>query len=157
MFPAWEHWSKMGLDTTYDCWHGAYSAFTRWRTKLAEIAGYLVLPLPGEVKPGETYQRDPRLTYPVTFIDWGHVTEDNLYGKWEKTPDDPLIVLIAHSDCDGLIYPEQASPLADRLEQLLPLLEGDGGGHIGDYRSKTQEFITGLREAIADGQPVEFL
>src|SRR5437016_2133419 len=29
----------MGLDTTHDCWHGAYSAFMRWRTKLAEVAG----------------------------------------------------------------------------------------------------------------------
>jgi hypothetical protein len=30
----------MGLDTTHDCWHGAYSAFMRWRRKLAEVAGY---------------------------------------------------------------------------------------------------------------------
>ena len=30
----------MGLDTTHDCWHGAYLAFSRWRDQLAEVAGY---------------------------------------------------------------------------------------------------------------------
>ncbi len=30
----------MGLDTSHDCWHGAYSAVTRWRNTVAEIAGY---------------------------------------------------------------------------------------------------------------------
>ena len=29
----------MGLDTTHDCWHGAYSAFMRWRQEIARIAG----------------------------------------------------------------------------------------------------------------------
>lgn len=30
----------MGLDVSHDAWHGAYSAFTRWRNCLAEDAGY---------------------------------------------------------------------------------------------------------------------
>jgi len=25
----------MGLDTSHDAWHGAYSAFMRWRTEIA--------------------------------------------------------------------------------------------------------------------------
>jgi len=29
----------MGLDTTHGCWHGAYSAFHRWRAGLANAAG----------------------------------------------------------------------------------------------------------------------
>ena len=30
----------MGLHTTHGCWRGAYSAFMRWRMKLAEVAGF---------------------------------------------------------------------------------------------------------------------
>jgi hypothetical protein len=29
----------MGLDTTHNCWHGAYSAFMRWRQEIAKAAG----------------------------------------------------------------------------------------------------------------------
>lgn len=29
----------MGLDTSHDCWHGAYSAFNRWREAVAKAAG----------------------------------------------------------------------------------------------------------------------
>jgi hypothetical protein len=139
----------MGLDTSHDCWHGAYSAFTRWRNKLAEVAGYQV----ADVRYDSGH-------FPTVLIDWGHIAAENpgyLAGDWEKAPTDPLIVLIAHSDCDGHIHPEHAAPLADRLEGLLPLLpDGEGGGHIGDWRAKTQAFIDGLRRAAAANEPVVF-
>lgn len=132
----------MGLDTSHGCWSGAYPAFTRWRNKLAEVAGYSLYNDEG---------------YETALIDWGHITNDQLYGKWEKTPDDPLIVLIAHCDCEGRIYPEQAAPLAKRLQELLPLLKDqDGGGHIGDYTIKTQEFIDGLLDAVERNENVDF-
>jgi len=135
----------MGLDTSHNAWHGAYSAFGRWRDKVAETAGYAVV----------TVDKEP---HPVVMIDWGHITKGNLYGQWEQTPPDPLLVLIAHSDCEGVIHPEQAASLADRLEGLLPLLEyaDDGGGHIGGYADKTRQFIRGLRDAVAANEPVEF-
>lgn len=136
----------MGLDTTHDAWHGAYSAFTRWRNKIAEVAGYAVW----DVKYGDGITRE------TAMLDWGHVTDANLMGQWERTPDDPLIVLLAHSDCEGAIYPAQAGPLADRLEALLPQIDGDGGGHIGGYREKTEAFIAGLRDAVTAGEPLEF-
>lgn len=37
----------MGLDTTHDAWHGAYSSFGDWRNQLAELAGYEVTANPG--------------------------------------------------------------------------------------------------------------
>ena len=118
----------MGLDTTHDCWHGAYSAFHRWRTKLAEVAG---LP-PLDSMTGFGGSR-----------------------SWDES--DPLTKLLSHSDCDGEIASADCDPLADRLTELLPLLpEGDGGGHIGDWREKTQRFIDGLRRAAAAGEDVEF-
>ena len=136
----------MGLDTSHDCWHGAYSAFTRWRDKLAEVAGYQFAEI--------TY--DGGWKHNTILVDWGHL-QDKLYGKWDKTPDDALLILIVHSDCEGYIYAEQTASLADRLEELMPLLpEGDGGGHIGDWREKTQKFIDGLRKAAKRKQKVEF-
>ncbi len=137
----------MGLDTTHDAWHGAYSAFSRWRDTLAKAAGYWVAPI----------KFDDGITRDTIIIDWGHVTPANNMGEWDETPADPLVVLITHSDCEGAIHPEQAGPLADRLEELLPALEGkDGGGHIGNYVDKTQTFIDGLRAAVEAGEPVEF-
>ena len=136
----------MGLDISHDCWHGAYSAFNRWRDKLAGVAGYAIADVRWE----------DGLHSPTIMVDWGHL-QGNLEGEWETTPDDPLLVLIVHSDCDGKIKPEQASLLADRLVELLPLLpEGDGGGHIRDWKEKTQLFINGLRDAVARREDVEF-
>ena len=43
-----------------------------------------------------------------------------------------------------------------RLSELLPLLDGDGGGHIGSYRSTTQAFIDGLLLAHSKKERVEF-
>lgn len=140
----------MGLDTTHGCWRGAYSAFSRWREQIAQVAGYKMMdPTPEEQAQG--------FFKPYPMIEWSGVTGANLQGEWSRTPPDPLIVLIAHSDCDGVIHPEQAGPLADRLTELLPLLpEGSGGGHIGDWREKTQAFIDGLRDAVDAREDVEF-
>ena len=137
----------MGLDITHDCWNGAYSAFSRWRQKIAEAAGYWVLPV--------TYP-DGGGTHPTIILDWHRYQNGELFGEWRDPPRDPLLVLFVHSDCEGVIHPEQAGPLADALESLLPKLQGDGGGHIGDYREKTQNFINGLRAAAAAGEDVEF-
>jgi hypothetical protein len=139
----------MGLDTTHGAWHGAYSAFNRWRDTMAQVAG---LPLSGE--PGM------RATEHL-YINWDEITEENIYGKWERTPEEPLVVLIAHSDCDGEILPEQAGPLADRLEELLPkITEGPGAdGHIGrdgGMVAVTCRFIRGLRAAVAANEPLGF-
>lgn len=124
----------MGLDTTHDAWHGAYSAFARWRQKLAEVAGipdYLQMSIKLDV-------------------------DANLQGDWGRHPDETLWLLLAHSDCDGYLKPREAEAIANRLEELLPLLDGDGGGHVGSYREKTQQFIDGLRAAVAAGEVVEF-
>jgi hypothetical protein len=135
----------MGLDTTHDCWHGAYSAFGRWRKELAKVAGYWITKVQDGIYNDETI-----------IVDWGHL-QDKLFGDWDKVPDDPLLVLIAHSDCEGVIHPREAKALAGRIEQLLPLLpKGDGGGHIYDWQVVTQKFIAGLREASNNNEDVEF-
>jgi len=134
----------MGLDTSHGAWRGAYSAFNRWRDQLARTAGYELVRLDGDY-------RD------TILIDWGHIVPKNYYGDWDDTPSDPLIILIAHSDTEGVIHPEHAGLLAERLEQILPQLpDGEGGGHIGDWREKTQAFIDGLRRAADAVEDLDF-
>lgn len=119
----------MGLDTSHDCWHGAYSAFKRFRVKLCEVAGY-----------GDLEQREG-------------------FGGSKPWPEsDPLVKLLNHSDCDGEIAWQDCTPIADRLASLLPALEvaGDGGGHIGSYHAVTVQFIAGLRLAASQEENVDF-
>lgn len=132
----------MGLDTTHDCWHGGYCSFNIWRDKVAEVAGYEMKVFDGK---------------PAPIIDWDSITEDNLYGEWERAPEDPLLILIAHSDYDGKIKAEFTKPLADRLTPLVPLMpDAIGPGHIGYWREKTQVFIDGLLDAHSNNEDVEF-
>ena len=153
----------MGLDTSHDCWHGAYSAFNRWRNKLAEVAGYYVEE--GHMRTYTSPDGPPRYEsmHAGVCLDWGHVTEANLQGTWEQMPHnlrgeaDPLLILLAHSDCDGWILHQHCAPLADRLEELLPLLpDEEVPGHVRHWRDKTREFIAGLRNAAVAGEDVEF-
>ncbi len=142
----------MGLDTTHDCWHGSYSAFLRWRDKLAEVAGY-------------TFHKDELGRF-VPDIDWGNIQNIigyDLNGKWSTIPvrpdgtPDPLIILLAHSDCEGELQNEYLGAIANRLKELLPKLEGlEDGGHIGNYVDKTQKFIDGLQLAYKNNENVEF-
>ena len=121
----------MGLDTSHDCWHGAYSAFHRWRTKLMEVAFHM---------------------------DLNHMQGFGGGVSWLPMKNDPLVKLLDHSDSDGIIKASDCAPLADRLEELLPALReaGDGGGHIGSYEEKTQQFIDGLRLAASRNEDVDF-
>ena len=165
----------MGLDTTHGCWHGAYSAFGRWRDGLAKAAG-----IPLQLMEGY-YSNDPsdwRGPPDKTSLEWaaprdgGPLCQSHhgpmLYHwiervvewlpiSWDVLKPDALHVLLNHSDCDGEIAAEDCAPLADRLEELLPLLPTEyDAGHIGDWRVKTQTFIDGLRLAASRGEAVEF-
>jgi|SRR3989304_2461194 len=149
----------VGLDTTHDCWHGAYSAFNRWRNKLALSAGYMLYKH-GAGGPGIDADL---LIYESALIDWGLVRAKELEGDWDAIPvridgtPDPLLLLLAHYDCEGYLKVEHLEPLALRLQELLPSLGDDeGGGHIGLYREKTQTFIDGLRKAAEARERVEF-
>lgn len=137
----------MGLDTSHNCWHGPYSSFTRFRNKLAELAGY-------EVK-NVTY--DDGFTSPTASIDWPRIERENPHcfqGDWRTIESDPLVYLIAHSDCDGVLHPAQARALANRLAELLPLIQDDRG--CERMKAKTEQFIAGLRDAVGKGEDVDF-
>ena len=143
----------MGLDTTHDCWHGAYSAFGRWREGLAKAAG-IPLQLMERYYVLDDWMHGPP---DQAAIDWIERITPWLPIKWEALKPDVLHILLDHSDCDGWISTEHCAALADRLEELLPLLPVEHDtGHIGSWQQKTQLFITGLRLAAARGENVEF-
>lgn len=147
----------MGLDVSHDCWHGAYSAFMRWRTKIAEVAGLPPLELmEGFYHPN--YFSDPFARFdgqPLSF----HAQEiqRRLPIKWDALKPNPLHELLYHSDCDGSIHYKKARGIADELEKLLPLLPDEiEPGHIGNWKVKTQYFIDGLRCAAKARQMIRF-
>jgi hypothetical protein len=122
---------------------------------LAEVAGYEVR----TVKDENAVPAEMRFA----LIDWAQVGPKQLNGDWDRIPcrldgtPDPLLILITHYDCEGHILTQHCGPLADRLDELLPRLEGiDGGGHIGLYTEKTKQFIKGLRLAAKRGEKVTF-
>lgn len=139
----------MGLDVSHDCWSGTYSGFSGFRDKLAEVAGY------------EFIEDAARGGWKVVALDYGHWPEASYYDppiipfRVDGTPD-PLLLLLLHSDCEGRIRTEHVGALADRLTDLLPGIEGDGHGHVGDYREATQRFINGLRMAELRHEDVMF-
>jgi len=131
----------MGLNTTHGCWDGPYGGFQRWRQELARAAGY---PVHQPGYPGDAYYDLP----------WEMFEDKNYQGEWDSIPgDDPLLFLLVHSDCDGVIHPQHGVHLADRLEQLLPLLDES----VRRMREETGRFIDGLRKAAAAGEDVEFM
>lgn len=74
---------------------------------------------------------------------------------WDAFSDDPLALLLNHSDCEGEIAVEHCIPIAERLEAILPLLPvGDVGGFT--WWDITAQFARGLRRAAASGEAVEF-
>lgn len=156
----------MGLDCSHDAWHGAYSAFMRWRTEIARVAG---LP-PLELMEGfyAPLEKARAAGYSVPTIYLGPSTDeltrnciqrldDRLPILWNCLEPSPLHELLYHSDCDGEIEADKCAAIADALEELLPdMPEGEGGGHIGNWRDKTKQFIDGLRKAAAAGEPLDF-
>jgi hypothetical protein len=145
----------MGLDISHDAWHGAYAAFNRWRCEIARVAKLPPLMLMEGFWRGDWVIESYKKKNPESLLvpDW----YDDLPIRWEGLRPDDLIVLLDHSDCEGEISAENAIKIADRLEQLLPLLPTEpDGGHIGDWRKKTQEFIDGCRLAASLGEPLVF-
>lgn len=142
----------MGLDTTHNCWHGPYGAFTRFRNELARAAGYTVRPL--------TLEESMELGIGGDHveIDWDVFKLKNYFGEWDAPPgDDPLLYLLVHSDCEGVIHPEQGVQIAERLEQLADLVSDEIAPSRGQrMREKTLQFARGLREAAEAGEDVEF-
>jgi len=117
----------MGLDVSHDAWHGAYSAFSRFRTQLAEAAGVKLSQMEGF----EGSQR------------------------WDM--EDPLSQLLNHSDCDGIIESKHLKLLAERIRATIKNSQDKNlGGHCGNWHAKAEQFATGCMAAYEDGEDLDF-
>ena len=134
----------MALDTSHDCWHGAYSSFKHWRHAVAEAAGYWVAPVKFE----------NGITQDTIILDWGHLPPGHLEGEWDEIPYDPLVILLTHQDFEGRIKAAHCNALADALEAILPKMDDSEGYKTPAER--TRQFITGLRAAATAGEDVDF-
>ena len=150
----------MGLDCSHNAWYGAYSAFMRWRQKLAEVAGLPPLELMDGFYSSGKYDG---------VLYFGQNVEDELWSSkrnriqetlpisWDCLKPSPLHELLFHSDCEGEIAAHKCGPIADALEALIPTLpDEDAGGHIGNWREKTAQFVAGLRAAADAGEALDF-
>lgn len=151
----------MGLDTTHDAFHGAYSAFNRFRQEICRAMGP-ESSFPPHYKRDEQGRliqdergmlvRDPLKDEELVYID----------GEYSRETHPGLYEFLMHSDCDGEISPEMCAKVADDLEALLPKVEAlktVAAGHIaaaGGYVPVLERFIAGCRLAAANGEPLEF-
>ena len=154
----------MGLDVSHDAWHGAYSAFSRWREKIADLVG---IPLPlmegfYQAPGGDSWDKlvegkDPSNYGFWPFGSYYNNTHKSLPVKWASLKPDPIHVLLDHSDCDGEISPTDAAKIADRLEEIFTMLPNvEDTGHIGNWKDTTRRFIDGCRLAAKANEPLEF-
>lgn len=130
----------MGLDCSHDAFHGAYSAFNRFRQVVAKAMG-------GSWPPHDDPEKDDQSWY------WGD-------GFSEETHSG-LFLFMSHSDCDGEFTPEECKKVADDLEVLLPEIQkyGAGDGHIlrgGGYLKVAKTFIRGCRKAYSANEELLF-
>lgn len=131
----------MGLDTSHDCWHGTYSYFHEWRNAVAKAAGWpMTRATTGHRTGEEVYDLPKRDEY----------TDQTYLGLWRDDPADALEVLMAHSDCDGIIPWRFTEPIAARLRQIQPKLTDAWA-----FDAATQ-FILGLLKAHEAGEDVDF-
>jgi len=133
----------MGLDITFDAFHGAYSAFNQLRKFIAKAVG-------------------------ASFPPHEDKTLDNRFWYWDDDllkPSSTLFILFNHSDCGGKINYSVCRKLAAELEALMPKFlelaqtEPVGQGHLfatGGYVEVIQRFIDGCKRAVEAKKPLEF-
>jgi hypothetical protein len=143
----------MGLDTSHDCWHGPYSAFSRFRKALARAAGLPPLFLM------EGFYSEPLILtldrVPQSVRDSVSWKTEGLPIRWDCLKPDPLHALLHHSDCDGELPVKVLIPLAKRLEALVPILKA-GGEENTRWAESAAQFARGCRAAARAREPVEF-
>lgn len=143
----------MGLHVSHDCFTGGYGKFMCFRRAVADVIG---VPLP--VMEGY-FDADEWLV--CAAGDLGRKTlkkriEEVLPVSWKAWENDPLVVLLNHSDCEGEISWEDAGPLADRLDEIAPHLRKNVEREDWHWPSVARTFVAGLRKAHELRENVRF-
>lgn len=113
----------MGLDFSHCDAHWAYSGFARFRNKLAIEVGL------------DNY-------YEINS------TDDT---RFSKIKDDPILPLLAHSDCDGYLTVSECKTVGPRLRELIRSWSDDDPDKM-----KAIELADGMANAAKKRQQLEF-
>ena len=134
---------QIAEDTDAQVFRSGYGVFSLWRNSLTVAAGLSKM---GEYGPERI------------VMDWDEYEPKNLLGEWDEgtEPDDPLFLLIVHSDCDGYLLNKYLTPIADRLTDLLPHLPEETAYPTYMYE-RTERFIAAARSAAEEGYDLLFL
>ena len=139
----------MGLDCSHDAFHGAYSAFNRFRRSICYVIGGSFPPHDknNHLLWSDEDKPDENIWY------WGH--------GYSHETHPGLAIFLSHSDCDGEISPEDCIKVANDLEPLIPRLAelGSDWGHIasaGGFAEVCQKFVDGCKLAASLGEPLTF-
>lgn len=142
----------MGLDTTHGAFHGAYSAFNRFRQIVAKAMGGSYPPHPNPLicSDGDVIVDPDNNRFYVPF-------------SWETFQKERpgLSAFLLSNDCEGEFPPEVCKQMADEIEALLPEIEkeGMGAGHIerdGGYIEVAKRYIAGCRLAYEKNETMEY-
>lgn len=119
----------MGLDTTHNAWHGAYSSFGTFRKKLAEQIG-------------------------INLNDyWGYSGG----GKLDlRSIDHDIQPLLDHSDCDGELTVSDCERIANGLNDILERIKDKP---VIDHQQFTEDIIqfrNGCLDAVSKGESIKF-
>lgn len=121
----------MGLNTSYNCFDGAYSSFNRFRELIAKKIGV-------ELRSFEGFGGD------VSF----------------DTLDHPIKPLLDHSDCDGILTVEEAKSIVKGIDMILETMTEISGKLMGDenewLKYKLGIFKVGALEAINNNDEIDF-
>ena len=99
----------MDLDIVYnvniieDCFNNSTLNFNIWRNKLAELQGY-------------DFLKHKYISVPD--IDWENINRDNVIGKWDYEPNNPLDIIYCHSVDTGCIYKKNINSILNILYDM---------------------------------------
>lgn len=131
------------MKVSHGCYDGTEGFFDLLRCMWSEAAGYGFVDYRGEGGPV------------MPKIDIGYFTTDDMLGEWPNgAPDDPLIILLVHTEREGRIKWQHCPLLADRLEDLEKVMSAPGTTPA--WVLLTQQFYRGLRTAAQWKQDVTF-
>ena len=137
----------MGLDCSHDAWHGAYSAFKRFRRMIAMACG------------GSWPPHDPEFRMPdgsKVGDGWWFTDDDVVPADHHEGCD----IFMGHSDCEGEISPGDCLKVAGFLRWVAPRLQAAGTGHLSPLsmgpRDRAVRFAEGCEAAAAAGEPLVF-
>lgn len=128
----------MGLHCSYKTFDGPYSKFDRFRDALAIAAGF------------ELYEKEGGHYFGRFGLDYDNTyEEENVLGIWPVEPKEPLLLLLCHSDCEGVIQFRHLCLLAARIAELIPKIDAQ-------WKVTAIEFARGLLRAYKFERDVKF-